>query len=223
MNKFKLEPRKLTGKKAKNLRNQGQVPAVIYNRKTESTAVKGDAGDFIRMLQDATTTTIFDLELDGKTIKALIKEVDVDPVRDEIRHVAFYEIDGKEPMVFEIPVTLEGVAPAVKNNVGVLIQPNNSIEVRCVLANLVSEIIIDISGLKTPGDVITVKDLELPEGMSLLHKDDLDTALVSITEMQTLLSEETPDEEEEIEEGAEEAEEGEEGTDETEEGSEDQE
>jgi large subunit ribosomal protein L25 len=186
MKKLKLEKRELLGKKVKSLRKKGLVPAVVYNAKTESfnTVIsKKDAQDLYR---NATSTTILDAEFEDRDFKCLVKEFDINSVTGEINHVSIFEIDEKAPMVFTIPFKLVGISPAVKNNLGILVNALDSIDVKCQLNKLQAEIQIDISTLKEPGQTITVEDITLPEGMTLVNDDVLTTAIVTIADAQKI-------------------------------------
>lgn len=216
MKEITLEKRELLGKKAKRVEADGMVPTVIYNSKGDSHPTQVGLGDVTRLLQESTTSTILKINFDGRELKGLIKDTDVDPITGQIRHVSFFEIDESSVATYEIPVELVGVSPAVKNNMGVLVQPLKSITVRTTLANLVDTIQIDITQLKNPGDTITLEDLELPEGIEYPPEFHTEQAVVSISQLQKLLSEEPVDDDEaEVEDGdADEAAEGEEGADE---------
>lgn len=216
MEKLLLQKRDVLGKKTKALRKEGQVPAVVYNSKTESNNVQLSNSDAQWLYRNTTSTSILDTELDGKVIKTLVKEFDINPMTNEIVHVSLFEIDEKAPMVFTIPFNVIGVSPAVKNNLGILVNVLDSIDVRCGLADLVPSIDIDISGLEHPGQTISVEDIKLPKGMELLNEDMEDAAIVTITEAQKV-EEEVAAETVEGEEGEEaETEEGAETTEETE-------
>lgn len=203
MEKLVLQKREITGKKSKNLKNEGFVPGVMYNSKTESQNIKLSASDASWLYRNTTSTSILDTELDAKSYKTLVKEFDVNPVTGDIIHVSLFEIDEKAPMVFTIPFTIVGVSPAVKNNLGILVRALDSIDVRCTLENLTSDIVIDISKLEHPGQNIIVSDIELPEGMTLMNKDIEGAAIVTITELQKAERVENTEEGEEGEEGAE--------------------
>lgn len=186
MNEITVQKRTLTKNKVKQLLNDGMVPAVLYNSKLESTNIKVEQGEAERLIQNASTSTILDIKLEDKTVKGVIKEVDIDPVKGTLRHVAFFEIDPQKESLFDIPVVLTGVSNAVKNNLGVLVQPTKALQVRCKLADVVEQIEIDISGLDNPGDSIILRDIELPEGMTLPNDDQYDNALALISELQKL-------------------------------------
>ena len=184
METITLQKREILGKKSRNLLAEGFVPAVLYNSKRESTNVQVDASTAKQIVKVATSTTIFDVTLEGKTSKVLVKDIDINPVTDVIRHISFFEIDESKKMVFTIPFNIIGVSPAVKNNLGTLVKVLPSIDVRCTLAELKPNITIDISGLEHPGQIIGVNDITLPEGMELINKEMEQATIITITELQ---------------------------------------
>jgi large subunit ribosomal protein L25 len=221
MEKVKLNKRKVLGKKTKGLREKDLIPGVIYNSKGESDNISIDRGTAVQLYKTATPTTILEVELGKKTKKAIVKDVDIDPRTDRILHIALFEINPKDTMDFTIPFTLKGVAPAVKNSIGILVKVNDAIEVRCKLENLIPEIEVDVTDLEHPGQTITMEDIELPEGLEIIHEEDKNIPIATITQLQKLeILEETKEEEEEGEETeeGEEIAEGEEGEETTEEG-----
>ena len=184
MEKLSLQKRELTGRKAKQLLREGILPGVLYNSKGESVNIQLPTSDAIILTNDATLTTIVDVEFDGKDKKVIIKDLDFSPRTEAIRHIAFFEIDEKQPMVFEIPFELVGISPAVKNNLGVLVNVLPTLEVRCKVSDLVPFIELDLTKLEFPGQSISVEDIKLPEGISLINEDLKTSPIVTITQLQ---------------------------------------
>ncbi len=207
MEKIKLQKRELTGKKIKQMREKDLIPAVIYNSKGDSTNLSLEKGIAIQLYRIATPTTILDVEIEGKDSKAIIKDFDINPKTTELLHVSFFEIDPKVVMDFTLPFTLKGLSPAVKNNLGILIQVSDSVKVRGKLEDLIAEIVIDVSHLDHPGQTISMEDIELPKGLELVHEGDEAMPIATITQLQKV---EVVEEEEAKDEEGEEAEEGEE-------------
>ncbi len=203
MEKLQLEKRDVTGKKVRHIRNEGFVPAVVYNSKGESFNVSMNASDADWLSRNATSTTILDTSLEKDSFKTLVKEFDINPVSEQINHVSLFQIDENAPMVFTIPFNMIGISPAVKNNLGVLVNVLDSIEVRCKLKDLKPYIEIDISGLDHVGQTINVDDIKLPDGISLINDEQAKATIVTITEAQKI-EEITPVAEVGVEEGAEE-------------------
>jgi large subunit ribosomal protein L25 len=212
--KVVLEKRKVVGKKNKKLLSEGYIPTVIYNSEGNSRNIKIPYSVAAKIVRHATSATVLDAEYDGKDIKVIVKEIDVNPLTDKIRHIAFFEIDEKKKMTFTIPFKTVGIAPAVKNNLGILVEVHSSIDVRCKLSDLIPFIEVDISNLEHPGQSISLDELDIPKGISLENEDLAETTVVTITELQEEMVIEEP-EVEELEEGEEgeeiEGEEGEEG------------
>ena len=184
MEKVKFLERDLNGKKNKILLKDGFVPAVVYNAKTESKNIMLDTSTAKQILKNATSTTILDTELDGKSFKVVVKEIDINPITEELRHISFFEIDESKDMVFSIPFEIIGISPAVKNNLGVLVEVMDSIEVRCKVNDLIPSIKVDISGLEHPGQSISIDELEIPKDMSLINDELKNETVLTITENQ---------------------------------------
>lgn len=184
MENILFEKRDTKSSKSKNLLKEGKTPAVVYNSKTESESISIDSSTAKKLLKEATSTSIFNAQLDGKEMKVIVKEVDQNPLTEEIRHIAFFETDETKDMVFTIPFNIIGVSPAVKNNLGVLVEVMPSINVKCKLKDLVPYFEIDVSSLDHPGQSISVNDLQIPEGITFVNDDVRNATIVTITELQ---------------------------------------
>jgi large subunit ribosomal protein L25 len=136
MEKLKLQKREITGKKVKSLREKGLIPGVVYNSKKESYNVSLSNTDSSWLYRNATSTTILDSEIDGKAFKCLIKGFEMNSMTGAINHISIFEIDDKAPMIFTVPFNIVGISPAVKNNLGILVNALDSVDVRCQLSKL---------------------------------------------------------------------------------------
>jgi len=209
MEKLQLEKREVIGKKVKHLRQKGLTPAVVYDSHGQSINVTMSSSDAQWLYTNTTSTTILDTQLEKESFKSLVKEFSANPVTDEINHVSLFRIDENVPMVFTIPFKIIGISPAVKNNIGVLVNVLDSIDVKCKMADLVPYIEIDISNLENVGQTIAVDDIQLPKGISLINDEQAKAAIVTITEpqkveeIQPAVTEEAVKEETEGEEGEE--------------------
>lgn len=184
MKNLVLQKRDITGKKSKRLVLEGLVPCVVYDNKNNSDNYSLDLKDANRLMKSVSSSTIIDAK-DGKDeFKIVTKEIDHNPLNGEIRHISFMKLDPNKEIVFSIPFEIKGIAPAVKNNLGVLIKALNAVEVKCNIAHIKDSIEIDISGLEHPGQTITVSDIKLPEGMSLPNEAQRHMAIVTITQLQ---------------------------------------
>jgi len=199
MEKVTFEKRDIIGKKSKKLFDEGYIPAVFYNSKGDSTNIKITKSVASKIISEVTSATVLDAEYNGRDMKVIVKEADINPFTERIRHIAFFEIDEKQEITFTIPFKIIGVAPAVKNNLGILVEVLPSIDVRGKLSDLVPFIEIDVTKLEHPGQSISLDELELPKSLKLVNEDLAKATVVTITELQEEVVVEEPKAEEEVE------------------------
>jgi len=174
MDAIKLAVQKRDGSvKPKKLRLKSLVPGVIYGHGTENKNVMADYNAFHKTIKAAGESTLVDLEIDGgETVKTLIKDWQVDPLSNRYTHVDFYQVNLKEKLKTEIALNFVGESPAVKEQGGSLVKILDSVLVECLPTDLVHEIDVDVSVLKTFDDMIAVKDLKVPAGIEILENED---------------------------------------------------
>lgn len=161
--------RLVTGKKVKNLRANGLIPAVLYGRDTKPQSLEIKNIDFKKAFAEAGTSTLIDLKIDDKnSVKVLTHEPQVNPVSDAAIHVDFYKVRMDEKINTEIPLEFIGESDAVKNEDGTLITNRDNIEIECLPNDLIPNYEIDLSALKTFDDQITVADIKLPSTIEIL-------------------------------------------------------
>src|SRR4029077_20108675 len=120
------------------------------------------------------------LTLGKQTYMALIKDVDFDPKKHQMRHVVFNAIKQDEKVQTEVPVHLTGEVPAEK--AGLMVISNlDSVEIEAYPKDLVDELNIDASGLVEIGDKLTVADLTVPSGVEILTEHEHPIATVEET------------------------------------------
>lgn len=195
--------REITGRKVKELRKKGILPVVLYGKKNESTSLELDAKKFQSVLKKAGTSSLIDLKLDEKPeIKVLVQDVQLDPISNLPIHADLYAIQMDEEITTEIPIKFIGVSPAVKDQEGNFIANYDEIEVECLPADLIPEIVVDISNLKTFEDQIKVSDLDIPKNIKV--KVDLNEVVALVNaprseeELEALEQEAAADTEKEV-------------------------
>lgn len=166
------------GRKTEMLRAEGKVPAVLYGSGVNPTNLTVDRNAFVRAYNQAGTSTVIDLEVDGAAHPVLIAEVQRNPLNDFVTHVDFRRVDLTKKIEAKIPLKLTGVSKAVKDLGGTLVQALEEIEVVCLPNALVHNIAVDISTLATFEDVIRVSDIKLPGGLEL--RTELEAAVASV-------------------------------------------
>lgn len=148
--------RKEYGKKAaKGLRKQELVPCNLYGQGENITFTVAE-GD-VRKLIYTPDTQIVNLTVEGKTCKAVVKELQFHPVKDNVLHIDFLQVTEDKPVTVEIPVQLEGHAEGVKAG-GKLQLVTRKLKVKALYTNLPDRIIVDVTSLGL-GKKLQVADL----------------------------------------------------------------
>lgn len=207
---LKAKERQITGKKVKQLREKGMLPAVLYGSEAKPENLTIEQREFQKVFAKAGSSALVDLQIDDQSsVKILIHEPQLDPVKDLPIHVDLYKIKMTEKITTEIPLKFVGEAPAVKDLEGNLITNKDAVEVECLPGDLIPEIEVNISGLKTFDDYIYVKDLKLPETIKNLGEPE--DIIVQVTpprseeELEEMEKEAATEEKEQIEKMEEEA------------------
>ena len=176
--RIQASPRTERGRKTDMLRAEGQVPAVLYGFDVQPTNIVVDRNAFVSVYSQAGESMVVDLEVDGKVHPVLIAQIQRNPLNDFIVHADFRRVDPKRKIEAKIPLKLVGLAPAVKELGGTLIQSLEEVEVMSLPDALVHEITVDVSTLATFDNVVRVKDISIPEGIEV--KTDAQQAVASV-------------------------------------------
>ena len=160
------EARDRAGKGASRaLRREGRTPAVIYGGKEEPTSIHIEERVLRRQLGTGHfMNSVVEIELAGKTLRTLPKDVALDPVTDRPLHVDFFRLAKGARIEVAVPVvfTNEEASPGLKKG-GVLNVVRHELELVCPADSIPSQISIDVTGLEV-GDAIHISRLTLPEG-----------------------------------------------------------
>lgn len=182
--------------KLDELRKSGQVPGVIYGPDRAPTSVIVSLVELTKLYQQAGESSLIDVMVEGakESVKALIQDIQYDPVKGSMVHFDLRQINMNEEMNAYIQLVFIGDAPAVKELGGTLMKPHTSIEVKCLPKDLVSEIEVNLSVLKKFEDAIHVGDLKLPAGMTVIDSKEQLVAKVTppLTEDQLKAMEDVP-------------------------------
>jgi large subunit ribosomal protein L25 len=159
--------------KSKDLRESGYLPSVVYFHGKDAISVKVSRSALLKLVhQHRLESVIINLKIkDDKKAKGrpcLVKEIQYDPVREDIIHIDFNEISLTEAIKVNVPVATKGEAIGVKQEGGSLEHLLCEVEVECLPTNIPKEIQVDITALKM-GDAIHVKDIVFPAGVKSLN------------------------------------------------------
>jgi large subunit ribosomal protein L25 len=208
---LKVTVRKSTGNgPARVLRRAGEIPAVLYGRRTEPMSLSVNIRELENLTRQGNVNQLlFNILIENgktQTKKVMIKELQTHPVTRDFLHVDFYEIDMQRKVTVGIPIVTTGKSVGVERG-GILQIVRREIEVLCLPDNIPSEIVIDITDLDI-GDSVHVEEIPLASDVEL---EDTDVNFTILTVVAPRVEAE-PEPEEEEEEGAEV--EGEEGAEE---------
>ncbi|MFM7094491.1 MAG: 50S ribosomal protein L25, partial [Actinomycetota bacterium] len=128
----------------------------------------------------AGVNTIIDLSVGGTTYPAIVKELQRHPVRRTVSHIDFQQISMTEEIVVSVPIHLSGNAKAVVAEGGLVDAAVDTIEVRTTPSSMPNEILVDITNM-TVNDVIHLRDLALPAGVTAVGDPDLVVVTVLTT------------------------------------------
>ncbi len=181
-----VQKRTLVGKRAKRLYSEKKVPGVFYMG-NENITLQADEAP-IRTLVGSHAAHVIKVKFeDGSEQRAVLNEVQFDPVVGNVLHFDLHGIRAGEKITVEIPVRLTGSAKGIKDG-GILQQSIHRIRIHCEPDSVPEHVVVDVAELSI-GDSVHVKDLKL-EGVKIL--DNLDSAIVTVVPPPTI-KEETPE------------------------------
>ena len=162
-----------------HIRKNGDLPAVFYGAKKESTPISINAREFTKVWKEAGESAAIKLAVGGENIDILIHDIQVNPVNGMPTHADFLAIDMNKPIEVAIQLAFSDDTPAVTRGVGILTKVIHEIEVRALPKDLPHEIEVDTSKLENVDDQILVKDLKMPAGVEVLKDEEEVVALIA--------------------------------------------
>ena len=150
-----------------SLRQKGEVPAIIYGGTEENQKVSLSKKQIKYLIeQENFLSNIISLNIDGKSIKVLPREVSYDTLTDDPIHIDFLRIVKGAKIIIEIPVRFinNEKSPGLKRG-GVLNIVRRKIELKCATENVPNELVVDLEGLEI-GTSIKISSISLPENVT---------------------------------------------------------
>ena len=176
------ETGRVTGSAAsRRLRAEDRIPGVVYGLGMDPLVVSVKRRDLRAALSGtAALNTVLDLQVDETTYAAIVKDLQRHPVRRNVSHVDFIQVNLNAEITVSVPVRLDGIATEVINNDGLVDPAVDSIEVVCTPRNIPDEFVIDISRM-TMDTVIRLADVDMPDGVT--PTGDPEMAVVTVLVM----------------------------------------
>ncbi|MGG1657895.1 50S ribosomal protein L25 [Brevibacillus sp. NRS-1366] len=155
----------------KELRRQGWVPAIVYGSEVTNMPIQVKVMELDQALRHQTINMPFKLVINGNEHTVMIYDLQRHPVTTNILHADFKQINMNEKVHTSVPVLMTG-----DPELGVATLIRHNVEVKCLPGNIPESFTVDVDGFNI-GDVVLVKDLEIPAGIE-----------VGVDEMEVLIS-----------------------------------
>ncbi|MBI1871066.1 MAG: 50S ribosomal protein L25 [Chlamydiae bacterium] len=183
-----VEERVEKGKSVKRLRKSGLIPAVIYGEGKPGISVKVEAREFTRAIKGhSIENLIFSLNLSNEKNKkgttALVRDVQIDPLKDCVLHVDFLQVSMKKKLRTRVRIESKGEPMGVSQQGGILECTLREIEIECFPLNIPEALVVDVSQVGL-GQSFFVRDIEPPEGVTILTAPDISVFSVAIPKVE---------------------------------------
>jgi large subunit ribosomal protein L25 len=191
---LQAESRTLHGKKVKRLRAAGWVPAVLFGANVPSQSIKVEELSLFRTLAQAGSTSLVNLYIGQEPNPHLVlaREIQRDVLTGRLQHVDFFQVQLDHKIKISPQLHIIGESPLVEAGDAVLVHILTQVEVECLPGDLIDSIPVDVSGLERMDDSITIADLPVPDGVTILA--DADDVVVSVVPPRAAFEEEEVEE-----------------------------
>lgn len=193
-NKIEAETRTAVRKGVGRLRRTGKLPAVMYGAAAEPVAIQLNSHDAAILLNRLQGTVLIDLEVDGKVHKTVVRETQRDVVRGNLLHIDFMKVAMDQTIVTTVPISIIGEAPVLSQGDYMIVTLLNEVQIECLPGDLIGNINISAEEFADPDSIVSVGDLFMPKGITLLSSPEDVIARVSFASFVTE-EEEAEDEE----------------------------
>lgn len=170
---LELEPRDLLGKKVETLRKSGLLPVHMYGPDIDSLSLQGDLKLLARLVLEVGTNIPVSVTVKGSdnVNMCFVREIQRHPVTENILHVDFLRVDTSKAVRAEVPIILEGLAPASQRG-GTLMQPLQNLIIEALPMDIPVSLEISVVGLDDFEKSLYVSDLSIPENITLISSSD---------------------------------------------------
>tara|TARA_B100000029_G_scaffold371873_1_gene365893 strand:+ start:99256 stop:99924 length:669 start_codon:yes stop_codon:yes gene_type:complete len=170
---LELEPRDLLGKKVETLRKSGLLPVHMYGPDIDSLSLQGDLKLLARLVMEVGTNIPVSVTVKGSdnVNMCFVREIQRHPVTENILHVDFLRVDTSKAVRAEVPIILEGLAPASQRG-GTLMQPLQNLIIEALPMDIPVSLEISVAELDDFEKSLYVSDLLIPENITLISSSD---------------------------------------------------
>ncbi len=168
--------RSLGSKSSKEIRRAGQVPCVLYGQ--DANVHFSVTPKSVKPLVYTPDFKLAEIDIEGKKIRSIIKDIQFHPVTDAIQHIDFLQLTDGVPVKVSIPLKTKGESEGVKVG-GKLLQQVRKVLVKTLPENLVDELFVDISSLEL-GQSARIRDIEVNENMQIMNPSATPVVMVEV-------------------------------------------
>jgi large subunit ribosomal protein L25 len=152
------------------MRKEGNIPAVVYGSKVDSTAIYLSEADLLKTIKDVGRNGVISLDVGGNQHNVILTDYQKDPLKQGFVHVDFLAVDMSQEISAQVGVTLTGEAAGVKDG-GVMQQSLFEVSISATPANIPSSIDVDVTNLQV-AETITIGDIKANHSFTINHEDD---------------------------------------------------
>ncbi len=167
---------------SRRLRITGKTPGIVYGGDAAPQLIELDHNALWHAIKkEAFHSTVLEMELDGKTTKVLLRDVNLHPYKQLVQHIDFQRVDANTRLTMKVPMhyTGEENSQAVKFEHCLVNHVVNELQVSCLPVDLPESINVDLSGLKK-GVSLHLSDITLPKGVKAVTRGVNNPVLVSV-------------------------------------------
>lgn len=160
----------------KQLRREGKIPVILYSPGQPNRSLVIETSEFKALLRTMKPghlpTTVFSLVVDGKEIKAIVKDIQYKLTTYDVSHIDFEQLVDNVPVSVKVPVQCTGIAECVGIKAGgFLRQVSRHVRVECLPKHVPTEFLVDVAGLGIKQSK-RIADIQMPTGVRPLAKMD---------------------------------------------------
>ncbi len=185
---LQLDERTISGKKTSDLRADGFIPSVVYGAQDKPIMTQSSAVETLKAIKAVGKHTPLNIMVDGKKKLAIVKNVDIDPIRHHLRNIEFHTIKQDDIITTDIPVRLIGLGESLAERAGlVILQAIETIEIKAKPADLPDSVELSVLELATDEDKLTIADIKLPQGVEFADAEqDMELVIANVYETSAL-------------------------------------
>ena len=171
---LKLSSRSIVGKKVKALRRKGIAPVHLYGGGAESLSLQIQTSALHQILPSAGYNRPINVEIEDQSSKSIcfVRQVQRHPVTEEILHVDLLRVDVSKTIQAEVPIILEGEAPAVPNLGGTLLQPLSTVIVESLPLDMPSSFQVNVTMLDDFEKSVRIRDIQVGDNVAIIRNPE---------------------------------------------------